>query len=289
VEGCYFRNSPTGIRLDGGTGIGANSNWIRNNWFGVHTRSIDVDGADTNIIEANEFNGSTTTAIYIQNTAAYTKILYNQFDGPTTGVNIASGDETFMLGNTGSGFVVTDSGTNTFCIDPFNGRFYDKGGIVIGGSNAPTNTVPLRVSLPSAHATNSFSVTNSGGSTIFSVNQTGAITGLTLNTTGAIVQTNTNGNSILHSINATGTPATVLANWKQASGQTANVLEVRNTSDVIEFRIAPKGFLEFLEQTDPTAPASNRAILYSRDNGSGKTQLCVRFPTGAVQVLATEP
>lgn len=289
VEGCYIRNSPTGIRLDGGTGIGANSNWIRNNWFGVHTRSIDVDGADTNIIEANEFNGSTTTAIYIQNAAAYTKILYNQFDGPTTGVNIASGDETFMIANTGSGFVVIDSGTNTFNIDPFNGRFYDKGGLIVGGSNAPTNVIPLRISLPAGHATNSFSVTSSAGTTLFSVNQSGAVTGVTLNTTGSISQTNTNGNSVLHSIDNTGTAATVLAKWKQASAQTANVLEVRNTSDVIEFRIAPKGFLEFLEQTDPAAPASNRAVLYSRDNGSGKTQLCVRFPTGAVQVLATEP
>lgn len=40
---------------------------------------------------------------------------------------------------------------------------------------------------------------------------------------------------------------------------------------------------------DPAAGASNTARLYSRDNGSGKTQLCVLFPTGAVQVLATEP
>lgn len=49
------------------------------------------------------------------------------------------------------------------------------------------------------------------------------------------------------------------------------------------------GQLQFIETTDPSAPAANNCILYSRDNGSGKTQLCVRFPTGAVQVLATEP
>jgi hypothetical protein len=29
--------------------------------------------------------------------------------------------------------------------------------------------------------------------------------------------------------------------------------------------------------------------LYAKDNGSGKTQLVVRFASGAVQVLATEP
>jgi hypothetical protein len=39
---------------------------------------------------------------------------------------------------------------------------------------------------------------------------------------------------------------------------------------------------------DPDAPAANAARLFVRDNGSGKEQLCVRFPTGAVQVIATE-
>jgi hypothetical protein len=48
-------------------------------------------------------------------------------------------------------------------------------------------------------------------------------------------------------------------------------------------------YLEGVEVTDPAAPAANRGRLYFRDNGGGKTQLAVRFPTGAVQVLATEP
>lgn len=40
---------------------------------------------------------------------------------------------------------------------------------------------------------------------------------------------------------------------------------------------------------DPAAPAADKARLFIKDNGSGKTQLCVRFATGPVQVLATEP
>lgn len=40
---------------------------------------------------------------------------------------------------------------------------------------------------------------------------------------------------------------------------------------------------------DMTAPGTNGARIYTRDNGAGKTQLCVRFQSGAVQVLATEP
>ena len=45
----------------------------------------------------------------------------------------------------------------------------------------------------------------------------------------------------------------------------------------------------FTEQTDPSAPAANGATLYCRDNGAGKTELCVRFSSGAVQVIATQP
>lgn len=46
---------------------------------------------------------------------------------------------------------------------------------------------------------------------------------------------------------------------------------------------------EFVEMAAPAAPAANRARLFSRDNGAGKTQLCVVFNTGAIAVLATQP
>ena len=46
---------------------------------------------------------------------------------------------------------------------------------------------------------------------------------------------------------------------------------------------------EFTERSDPSAPSTNNVRLYAKDNGAGKTQLVARFPTGAVQVLATEP
>lgn len=41
--------------------------------------------------------------------------------------------------------------------------------------------------------------------------------------------------------------------------------------------------------TDVPAPDPSHGSIFFRDNGSGKTQLCVRFNTGAVQVLATQP
>jgi hypothetical protein len=40
---------------------------------------------------------------------------------------------------------------------------------------------------------------------------------------------------------------------------------------------------------EPPAPAPTRARLFARDTGTGKTQLCVKFSTGVVQVLATQP
>lgn len=43
------------------------------------------------------------------------------------------------------------------------------------------------------------------------------------------------------------------------------------------------------ERADPGAPSANFGYLYCRDNGSGKTQIVARFPTGAIQVIATEP
>ena len=74
---------------------------------------------------------------------------------------------------------------------------------------------------------------------------------------------------------------------------------VRQTADTTDrwsvdangvIRVGATGFLEMSEMaSDPAAPAANKARLFTRDNGSGKTQACIRFPTGAIQVLATEP
>lgn len=87
------------------------------------------------------------------------------------------------------------------------------------------------------------------------------------------------------------------AMWRNTA-DSANAAIGLNASDLIEVTAplhlssamgANSGFISFLEQADPAAPAADGARLYAKDNGSGKTQLVVRFPTGAVQVLATEP
>lgn len=49
-------------------------------------------------------------------------------------------------------------------------------------------------------------------------------------------------------------------------------------------------FVELEEvDSEPAEPAAGLARLYLIDNGAGKLQLRVRFPTGAAQTVATEP
>ena len=53
-------------------------------------------------------------------------------------------------------------------------------------------------------------------------------------------------------------------------------------------RTLTESYQELVEIGTPSAPPRNHARLFIRDNGNGKTQLCVRFHTGAVRVLATQ-
>lgn len=52
-------------------------------------------------------------------------------------------------------------------------------------------------------------------------------------------------------------------------------------------KVFTDSFHELLEIATPSAPGANRARLFVRDVG-GKTQLCVRFATGSVKLLAQE-
>jgi hypothetical protein len=54
-------------------------------------------------------------------------------------------------------------------------------------------------------------------------------------------------------------------------------------------RVGHVGFYDLFEVLEPESPPGNAARLFMRDNGSGKKQLCVKFGTGAAQVVATEP
>ena len=49
------------------------------------------------------------------------------------------------------------------------------------------------------------------------------------------------------------------------------------------------GAMRYAEMTAPSAPAANSVVVFARDNGAGKTELCARFNTGAIQVIAAQP
>lgn len=49
------------------------------------------------------------------------------------------------------------------------------------------------------------------------------------------------------------------------------------------------GHIQLPEVTEPGNGPANTGRLFVKDNGAGKSQLCVRFASGATQVVATEP
>jgi hypothetical protein len=54
------------------------------------------------------------------------------------------------------------------------------------------------------------------------------------------------------------------------------------------FVVRGGGSLELTEQADPAAPAADVGTLFTRDDGNGNTQYCVRFNTGRIVVLAVD-
>jgi len=87
----------------------------------------------------------------------------------------------------------------------------------------------------------------------------------------------------------TGVPAAVIEPWESgATTKAKNTLKEWN-GELYNTRLGSGSHLQFNEVTAPAAPAANKARLYVEDNGSGKSRLVVRFPTGAAQVIATEP
>lgn len=68
-------------------------------------------------------------------------------------------------------------------------------------------------------------------------------------------------------------------------GASSDTLVVRVAAGIIGVFNA----MEFTEMAAPAAPAANKFRIYAKDNGSGKTQVVVKFNTGAEVVLATQP
>lgn len=81
-------------------------------------------------------------------------------------------------------------------------------------------------------------------------------------------------------------------NWLFDRPATGNAVSWRwNGTSLMQFQTLSGGAqIYFLSESggDPV-PSANGAVLYTKDNGSGKTQLCVKFFNGSANCFATEP
>ena len=64
--------------------------------------------------------------------------------------------------------------------------------------------------------------------------------------------------------------------------------QLGSNNSTVQFNGAAMSMV-FTERASPSAPAANTGAVFMQDNGAGKTQLIALFPTGAAQVIATEP
>jgi len=74
-----------------------------------------------------------------------------------------------------------------------------------------------------------------------------------------------------------------------AGARTVRDIHIQELRTRVTATVPRTRFTALEEIGDPDAPETNYARLYVKDNGSGKTNLVVRFATGAVQSVALEP
>ena len=75
---------------------------------------------------------------------------------------------------------------------------------------------------------------------------------------------------------------------QDSRGTVYQLTKVESDGDTVADNVVEDSLL-FSEMTAPGNTAAAKAVLFARDNGSGKTQLCARFETGAVVQVAIEP
>lgn len=294
VHGCFIRNIPRGISFEGTGGFGANSNRVVRSWFGVHSdAAIYIDGGDTNLIYDNEFNGSTTTAIKIENDANGNKIIENQFDGPTTAVQFVGNtpQDTYIAGNTGSVTLLSGRGTGTTVIDPTTGIFHVESGMIIGSAASvnPAATA-LTVVAPTSASTHPFIVSNSTGQYLFRVNQAGATEAYgTLASHGKLTVANdVVDNTVVAEITNVGAATSnTLLILKGATSQTGNAVEIQNSAGTVLALVTASGRIHFGATTSAPgimsgtgtpegAVAAPIGSLFLRTDGGAGTSLYVK-------------
>lgn len=83
---------------------------------------------------------------------------------------------------------------------------------------------------------------------------------------------------------------TLQRDFEIGGGEKGRRVKVVTQSRVVaEFAAGEPVLIMPTVSADPAAdPADYKAGLFFRDRGDGKLQACIRFPTGNIQILATE-
>jgi hypothetical protein len=98
-------------------------------------------------------------------------------------------------------------------------------------------------------------------------------------------QTGNNPNNLFKPRQAGGTAVGTQA----IASQTGDQYRALDVSGNTLWAVLVGGAQEFAEISAPATPAADKARLFVRDNGAGKTQLCVLFSDGTPIALATQP
>jgi len=183
-----------------------------------------------------------------------------------------------------------------------------SGSLAIGGTAATGGTDSTLVGHGTTGAINSVVVGKAGVGANNSVVVGKSANIIATKTTGVAVGYQASAGSLATAVGsnagATLDNATAVGNASVASGALSSVLGNAATSShsrsvalgsstattsADQVAIGPRHVELMRIAADAGPPAASGARLYTKDNGSGKTQLCVRFTTGAVVVIATEP
>lgn len=224
-----------------------------------------IEGATALTISATSITGPATT-FNIQSQSGNSIIINAQGSG--SGLNLRqSGNDTIALGGPSSTArtITFTNGTFTTDLQAINNTVtWNAAGVTFTGWK-------LNVTDTASAAASLLMDLQVGAASKFSLTKAGLLTTIT-----ATVTSGAN----LNNIGIGSGHGTMNARFTSAGAALVTLADNAGTSGSV---------LEFLEQTAPSAGAANTARIYAVDNGSGKTQVCALFSSGAAQCFATQP
>ena len=197
-----------------------------------------------------------------------------------TGLNAAE-TTIYVIGNTLAHTVTLQTGGSIRTSD--GDTIFNADGLTINVESSASNTNRLRfVTGAAVKAAYQSIYSYTDGNAVHSYHDTTA--------QGSVIHTNT---SLIAYAGAAGTAQASLQAFGDGENKSAGLfLEATPSTTQLQTDAAEvfitAGHLQLTEISEPSAPSSNRGRLFLKDDGSGKTQLCVRFNSGNTLTLATQ-